>query len=99
VAIREELRSRGYEVFEVRFGDLSDDAMARHFYRLGRILLILPSDSQQDRRHDGHRCLTLLRRGRRTPNRNRYRSKRQKPSLTSLRQVNQSRTLQHQQST
>jgi len=38
--IREELRHRGYEVFEVPFGHLSDrGAMARHFYRLGRILL------------------------------------------------------------
>jgi hypothetical protein len=38
--IREELRHRGYEVFEIPFGHLSDrDAMVRHFYRLGRILL------------------------------------------------------------
>ncbi len=38
--IREELRNRGYEVFEVPFGHLTDrDAMARHFYRLGRIML------------------------------------------------------------
>jgi hypothetical protein len=38
--IREELRHRGYEVFEIPFGNLTDrDAMIRHFYRLGRILL------------------------------------------------------------
>jgi len=38
--IREELRHRGYEVFEIPFGHLSDrGAMIRHFYRLGRILL------------------------------------------------------------
>jgi hypothetical protein len=38
--IREELRQRGYEVIEIPFGHLSDrDAMVRHFYRLGRILL------------------------------------------------------------
>lgn len=38
--IREELRHRGYEVFEIPFGHLSDQAaMVRHFYRLGRILL------------------------------------------------------------
>lgn len=38
--IREELRNRGYEVFEIPFGHLSDRAaMIRHFYRLGRILL------------------------------------------------------------
>jgi hypothetical protein len=38
--IREELRNRGYEVFEIPFGHLTDrDAMVRHFYRLGRILL------------------------------------------------------------
>lgn len=38
--MREELRSRGYEVFEIPFGHLSDrGAMVRHFYRLGRILL------------------------------------------------------------
>jgi hypothetical protein len=38
--LREELRNRGYEVFEIPFGQLSDrDAMIRHFYRLGRILL------------------------------------------------------------
>jgi hypothetical protein len=38
--IREELRNRGYEVFEIPFGHLTDrDAMRRHFYRLGRILL------------------------------------------------------------
>jgi hypothetical protein len=38
--IREELRHRGYEVFEIPFGHLSDqNAMVRHFYRLGRILL------------------------------------------------------------
>jgi len=38
--IREELRQRGYEVIEIPFGHLSDrEAMVRHFYRLGRILL------------------------------------------------------------
>ena len=38
--IREELRHRGYEVFEIPFGHLTDrGAMARHFYRLGRIML------------------------------------------------------------
>lgn len=38
--IREELRHRGYEVFEIPFGHLTDrDAMVRHFYRLGRIML------------------------------------------------------------
>lgn len=38
--IREELRNRGYEVFEIPFGHLSDrEAMTRHFYRLGRIML------------------------------------------------------------
>jgi hypothetical protein len=38
--IREELRNRGYEVFEIPFGHLSDrNAMVLHFYRLGRILL------------------------------------------------------------
>jgi len=38
--IREELRNRGYEVFEIPYGHLTDrDAMVRHFYRLGRLLL------------------------------------------------------------
>ena len=38
--IREELRARFYEVIEVPFGNLSDrEAMRRHFFRLGRILL------------------------------------------------------------
>jgi len=38
--IREELRHHAYEVFEIPFGDLNDhNAMVRHFYRLGRILL------------------------------------------------------------
>jgi hypothetical protein len=38
--IREELRNRAYEVFEIPFGQLADrEAMRRHFYRLGRILL------------------------------------------------------------
>ena len=38
--IREELRSRFYEVFEIPNGDLEDRAaMRRHFFRLGRILL------------------------------------------------------------
>jgi hypothetical protein len=38
--IREELRHRGFEVFEIPFGHLTDrDAMARHFYRLGRVML------------------------------------------------------------
>ena len=39
-AIREELRNRGYEVLEIPFGHLTDrDAMVRHLYRLGRIML------------------------------------------------------------
>lgn len=38
--IREELRSRGFEVFVIPFGHLTDRAaMTVHFYRLGRILL------------------------------------------------------------
>jgi hypothetical protein len=38
--IREELRSLSYEVFEIPVGNLSDrTAMAKHFFRLGRILL------------------------------------------------------------
>lgn len=38
--IREELRARHYEVFEIPYTDLDDRAkMAQHFYRLGRILL------------------------------------------------------------
>ncbi len=38
--IREELRSRFYEVIEIPFGNLTDrEAMRRHFFRLGRILL------------------------------------------------------------
>jgi hypothetical protein len=38
--LREELRSRFYEVIEIPFGNLSDrEAMRRHFFRLGRILL------------------------------------------------------------
>jgi hypothetical protein len=38
--VREELRNRGYEVFEIPFGNLTDQlAIQRHFYRLGRILL------------------------------------------------------------
>jgi ATP-dependent helicase YprA (DUF1998 family) len=38
--IREELRSRGYDVIEIPYGQLTDrDAMAKHFYRLGRLLL------------------------------------------------------------
>ena len=38
--IREELRNRGYEVLEIPFGHLTDrEAMVRHFYRLGRIML------------------------------------------------------------
>ena len=38
--VREELRHRGYEVFEIPTGNLDDPAaMTRHFYRLGRILL------------------------------------------------------------
>ncbi len=37
--IREELRSRAYEVIEIPYGHLTDrDAMKRHFYRLGRLL-------------------------------------------------------------
>jgi hypothetical protein len=39
-AIRDELRSRHYEVFEIAASDLADrDAMAKHFFRLGRVLL------------------------------------------------------------
>ena len=38
--VREELRSLGYDVFEIPFGHLTDNAaMVKHFYRLGRILL------------------------------------------------------------
>ncbi|MCC6316615.1 MAG: DEAD/DEAH box helicase [Gemmatimonadaceae bacterium] len=38
--IREELRHRGYEVIEVPVGQLTDrEAMVRHFYRMGRIML------------------------------------------------------------
>ncbi len=38
--IREELRSRFYEVFEIPNGDLDDrEAMRRHFFRIGRALL------------------------------------------------------------
>ena len=39
-AIREELRNRDFEVFEIPFGDLSDrEAMRQHFYRPGRRLI------------------------------------------------------------
>ena len=38
--IRDELRSRGYEVVEITATELDDcDAMARHFYRLARLLM------------------------------------------------------------
>jgi hypothetical protein len=38
--IREELCNRGYEVVEITYGQLSDrDAMAQHFFRIGRLLL------------------------------------------------------------
>lgn len=38
--IREELRSRAYEVIEIPHGHLTDrEAMRRHFYRLGRLLM------------------------------------------------------------
>jgi hypothetical protein len=38
--IREELCNRGYEVIEITHGQLSDrDAMALHFFRIGRLLL------------------------------------------------------------
>jgi hypothetical protein len=38
--IREELRARHYDVFEIAASDLDDrDAMARHFYRLARVLI------------------------------------------------------------
>jgi hypothetical protein len=38
--IREELRARHYDVFEIAASDLDDrDAMARHFYRLARALM------------------------------------------------------------
>ena len=37
--IREELRNRGYEVIEITHAQLFDrDAMAQHFYRIGRLL-------------------------------------------------------------
>jgi hypothetical protein len=39
-AIREELRARSFEVFEIPATDLDDrDAMARHFYRVARVLM------------------------------------------------------------
>lgn len=39
-AIREELRARNYEVFEIPASELDDrDAMSRHFFRLARVLL------------------------------------------------------------
>lgn len=39
-AIREELRARSYEVFEIPYGNLSDPAAMRQvFFRLGRILV------------------------------------------------------------
>lgn len=39
-AIREELRARYYEVFEIPASELQDrDAMARYFFRLARLLL------------------------------------------------------------
>jgi SOS-response transcriptional repressor LexA len=39
-AIRDELRSRHYEVFEIPASELFDcDAMARHFFRLARVLM------------------------------------------------------------
>jgi len=38
--IREELRARHYDVFEIAASDLDDrDAMARHFFRLARALI------------------------------------------------------------
>lgn len=38
--IREELRERGYEVIEIQASQLQDkEAMRKHFYRLGRLLL------------------------------------------------------------
>jgi len=38
--IREELRSQGYEVIEIQFGQLSDPgAMRQHFFKIGRFLL------------------------------------------------------------
>jgi hypothetical protein len=38
--IREELRNQGFEVVEIQYGQLSDrDAMAQHFFRIGRFLL------------------------------------------------------------
>jgi hypothetical protein len=38
--IREELRNRGYEVVEITHAQLFDrDAMAQHFFRIGRLLL------------------------------------------------------------
>lgn len=39
-AIREELRSQGYEVIEIPYGQLTDPAaMRQHFFRIGRFLL------------------------------------------------------------
>lgn len=39
-AIREELKARGYDVFEIAATELWDrDGMARHFFKLGRVLL------------------------------------------------------------
>jgi hypothetical protein len=50
-AIRDELRARYYEVFEIPASELDDrDAMARHFYRLARVLL--GKDKARDLRHD-----------------------------------------------
>ena len=38
--IREELRARGYEVFEIPYDHLFDKgAMQKQFYRLGRLLM------------------------------------------------------------
>ena len=38
--IREELRNRGYEVIEITYAQLFDrEAMAQHFYRIGRFLV------------------------------------------------------------
>jgi hypothetical protein len=50
-ALRDELRARYYEVFEIPASELDDrEAMARHFYRLARVLL--GKDKARDLRND-----------------------------------------------
>lgn len=52
-AIREQLRSKGYEVFEIPAQELDDrGAMQRHFFRLARVLL--GKDAAQRVRDDAH---------------------------------------------